>query len=863
MVLAAPQSGFLRRIYTIRGQVQGVGFRPFVYRCALASAVEGQVGNTSQGVRIEISGPQERLDAFDALLLNTLPPLAHISALEREEQTCPAWPAEHEPVFHIVHSTATTANTGQGANPSPHSQQSHSVLVSPDVAVCANCLADMAHPGNRRHAYAFTNCTDCGPRFTITRALPYDRETTSMACFPLCPECQAEYENPLNRRFHAQPNACPVCGPRLWLMDKNGAEISTAAPLRRAVQALAEGALVAIKGLGGFHLACDAANTQAIGLLRQRKNRPHKALAIMVENVDSARNFAKISPDAAEALCSHQRPIVLCPKLRGPAALPEILAPDTASLGIMLPSTPLHYLLFQQEESLPALVMTSGNHAGDPLCLGNREAIDRLVADYFLCHNRDILIRIDDSVLLPAEMPPALRLDDSVLLPEEMPPALRLDGSVLLPTESPPIFLRRARGYAPSPHAFHPLPPSAGARANHTCILAVGAELKSTFCITRGQEAFVSQHIGDLNHASVLDFFEHSVEHWLKLLEIEPEKVVCDEHPNYLSTLFAQNFAATRGIPLLSVQHHVAHLYSVLEENHCSGPALGLALDGAGLGSDGSIWGGELFFIHPEQNIQQRIGRLRPFLLVGGDLATRHPWRIAEALAQGAEPLFHNWARPWLHHAGAQLGPVQALLSHQHLCATTSSCGRLFDAVSAACGLCFSTSYEGQAAVLLEQAQAPLAFPSQSLPVEEKLQALVGPHFPLFLPPLTHHIHEHLVELDSFALFQAVLQARAHGISVARVASAFHIALAHGLAHMVSLAAQNLPSLLSCPLPSPLAPSLAVGLSGGVFNNRTLSQLLPLALRQNGFTPLSHCHYPPGDGGLSLGQAAWCRWLKP
>lgn len=814
------------------GQVQGVGFRPFVYRVARRLGLTGFVGNTSEGVRVEVQGGRAALDAFARALENDLPPLARVTS--RRRTALP--PVEGESGFRIV------GSQGQGG---------HTVLVSPDVATCAACLADIRDPRNRRYGYAFTNCTDCGPRYTITRSIPYDRAVTSMSCFPLCPACRAEYENPGDRRFHAQPNACPVCGPQLRLIGDGGPSdgfgpdawsAEGADPIGRAAAALAQGRIVAIKGLGGFLLACDAQNATTVAELRRRKRRPHKALAIMVGDMESARRIARLTLEEEALLAGPERPVVVARRRAG--ALPGIIAPDVADLGIMLPCTPLHYLLLEafarvvragrgQDDAgaSAALVMTSGNAGGEPIALGNREALERLagIADLFLAHNRDILIRADDSVV---------RL-------------VRPVGG-----DAPPErhFLRRARGFVPRPAALAPLPQGAS-----RCVLAVGGELQNTLCLTRGGEAFVSQHVGDLKNPETFAFFRETAAHLMALLEVRPEAVARDAHPDLLSSVFAEEYGRAHGVPVLRLQHHFAHIYSVLAEHGHTGPAVGLALDGTGLGDDGTIWGGELLLVRPEAvspaapSPGRRIGRLAPFPLPGGDMAVREPWRLARALLTlgeneasglpaGEGPLLCPGGTEAGHAAVAEL--VRADLERRArgergLMPWTSSCGRLFDAVSALLGLCDVISYEGQAAIRLEQAQDR----SRDFGFGDAGQAARGSEgAPLFL----RESPDGLFELDTLALFRRVADLCRSGCPVGETARRFHLMLGENLAELARIGAAR-------------AGVEVVALSGGVLHNVTLARHVPEALRRRGLTPLLHRDFPPGDGGLCLGQADWAR----
>lgn len=830
-----------RHGYIIGGQVQGVGFRPFVYRAATRHGLTGHVGNTSDGVRVEVQGSDEALTAFAHALEHGLPPLARITSLRREELPL----ADGETAFAIAHSEG---------------RHGHAVLVSPDVATCGNCLADMRDPANRRYRYPFTNCTDCGPRYTITRSIPYDRATTSMSCFPLCPDCAAEYNDPLDRRFHAQPNACPACGPKVWLAAAPEGDPRIPGPelaegqhaIERTAAALRAGNIVAVKGLGGFHLVCDATSAEAVALLRERKCRPHKSLAIMVPDLETARRVAHVSDAEAAALTSSERPIVV---LASRGVLPPAIAPDVDSIGVMLPYTPLHHLLleaFAALSPLPALVMTSGNAGGEPISLGNREALARLrhIADLFLLHNRDILIRADDSVVRVEPLPETGFSTDnnpqcypqkngipsacSPSLPDGAPAGVpstsaeNVEGeagnfsSGSLLREAPPLhFFRRARGFVPRPLE---LPRDAG-----RCVLATGAELKNTLCLTRGKDAFLSQHVGDLKNLETFAFFQEMAEHLGGLLEVKPEAVVCDLHPDYLST----SYALDSGLPVLRLQHHFAHVYGVLAENGHDAPALGLTLDGTGYGTDGTIWGGELLFVDPkaagEERYGGRIGRLAPFPLPGGEAAIREPWRIASGFmglpeAEGLRGRFAEDMHALLRVDGKR-AVHDAILEMVRREATpmTSSCGRLFDAVSALLGLCPSVTYEGQAAIRLEAYQDLSVTTSAPFPIRER---------------------GGLLELDTAAFFLHLLELRRAGVPVPDLARRFHLGLTEGLAELALSGARR------CGVRT-------VALSGGVFHNRTIALLLPEALARRGLVPLTHHALPPGDGGLSYGQAAW------
>lgn len=794
-----------RRRFIISGQVQGVGFRPFVYRIAHSHTLTGHVSNSAAGLIIEVQGATDTLAAFAHSLYHNLPPLAHIS--RSREEILPL--VTDETAFSILHS-AHSDHTG------------HDVRISPDVATCADCLADMQHPHTRRFAYPFTNCTNCGPRYTITRSIPYDRATTSMACFVQCPECQAEYDNPADRRFHAQPNACSLCGPHIWTVDGGNFEKSSHHPpntfitrthdaIAHAVRSLRQGSIVAIKGLGGFHLACDALQADVIAELRRRKHRPHKPLAIMVRDVDTARKFAHISEYAAALLHSVARPVVLCPRT---SALPPTISPDTPTVGIMLPYTPLHYVLFDalaQETDTTALVMTSGNAGGEPICLGNREALARLasLADVLLLHNRNILVRVDDSVLSPPFQCAALLAQgNDVGTPLEV---FEGEGDTFYKKYPPPIFHRRARGYVPSGIAL---------AASGPTVLGTGAELKATLCLTRTDTAFVSQHIGDIENLATYAFYEETAAHMQMLLEARPLAVACDMHPDFLTSRFARELAQARGIPLYTLQHHVAHAWSVLAENQHVGPALAWVLDGAGYGEDGTVWGGELLWIHTHNATHRRLGRCAPFVLPGGDAAVREPWRIAQALL-----LSTGQDVPLAVDADARHA-VTHMVQRNIRCVSTSSAGRLFDAVSAVLGLCTHTTYEGQAAVCLEAALGGRTVDSG------------------YTVPCARN--GELWELSSHALFAAVVDDIRGAVGVDVIARRFHAGLVQALVAMASAAASECG--VDC-----------IGLSGGVMQNAPCAALLMRGLERAGLRVLIHKHLPANDGGLSLGQAAYAQ----
>ena len=843
-------AGRRRLRFVARGQVQGVGFRPFVFSLAREHALTGFVRNSPRGVVIEAQGEDGSLAAFAHALEHRLPPLARLTGLAREE--CDVLADEAD--FAIVHSSAGS---------------SHSVLISPDVCLCRDCLADMTNPANRRFRYPFTNCTNCGPRYSITRSIPYDRACTSMACFPLCPDCQAEYDNPADRRFHAQPNACPVCGPEVWFvagpaeqgLPKQDNTAATGAPgentsgahprgdaaLRALAAFLAEGGIAAIKGLGGFHLACDAGRDPAVAALRRRKNRPHKPFAVMAATLEDARRIAALGEEEEALLASPAHPVVICPLLPSASgnAVSSLISPDTAGIGLMLPYTPLHRVLLdyfadelrRKGVNRPAvLVMTSGNPGGEPICLGNREALAGLggMADAFLFHNRDILIRVDDSVVRP------------------------LPGGETL-------VYRRARGYVPGPVR---LDSPDDATTDSPVVLGVGAELKNTLCLTKGGDAFVSQHIGDMSTLDTAAFHREIREHLGALLKVRPRAVVRDRHPDYLSSDLAERFAEEAGIPVLQLQHHFAHAHAVLAENRHQGPALVLALDGTGLGEDGGLWGGEVLFVDssgPGAPAHARLAHCSPLALPGGEAAIREPWRIAHALllrlgllrAADSGPIagalpgaaagcsssdpagssLSSFTLPWLPEYADAARLLPRMLERGINTPRSTSCGRLFDAVSALLGLCNATTYEGQAAIRLEETQGPEA--EYGGPAGEfRYPCPFGPS----------EIDPGLLQLDTLGLFASVWADRQRGTAVPVIARRFHASLAAGLAELAARLAAG-------------RDIRHVGLSGGCFQNVTLTLSLADALEKKGLIPLLHRELPPGDGCISLGQAVWGRMV--
>ncbi|MGC9399317.1 MAG: carbamoyltransferase HypF [Anaerolineae bacterium] len=786
---------------TITGIVQGVGFRPFVYNLARRLDLHGWVLNHSGGVDIEAEGSPDVLDAFIAALEDEAPPLAHITALEATPI-----PPNGYPDFEIRHSEE---KAGQ------------SLLISPDVATCDDCLGELFDPTDRRYRYPFINCTNCGPRFTIIEDIPYDRPKTTMRDFPLCDACRAEYEDPADRRFHAQPNACPDCGPHVWLVERSKTTVETehaprnpSTPLRSRDEALIrtrdlllDGKIVALKGLGGFHLACDATNADAVRTLRERKRRPHKPFAVMLPTLDAVRAYCDLPPAAEELLTSPQCPIVLLDRRPTPDLLPPIadnVAPHQRTLGVMIPYTPLHHILLRDVDR--PLVMTSGNLTEEPIAKDNDEALRRLapLADAFLLHNRDIYARYDDSVVQVIE----IRRHESGSTSQEA-------SSIEHPASDSHVQpIRRARGYAPFPV---PLPFSTRPT------LAVGPLLKNTFCLTRDTNAFLSQHIGDLEDLETLQHYEAALATYKHLFRLEPERVVSDLHPDYLSTRFARAYAADHDLPApLQVQHHHAHIAACLADNGRApdaGPVIGVALDGTGYGADGAIWGGE--WLIADYADFRRAAHLEYLPLPGGDAATRHPWRIAVAYVTallGAEAL------PAGEFCPAETGLIRQMVERNVNVPQTSSMGRLFDAVSALLDVRRDATYEAQAAMELEQLAASHRAPAAPYPF-----ALAD--------------HEGVIQIRVAALFETLLDDVARGTPVPHIAKRFHDTVAEMILRVSTRLREE-------------TDISTVALSGGVFQNHLLLELTVPRLRAADFDVLLHRQVPPNDGGLSLGQAA-------
>ena len=708
MNVSGTQTRAIRRGIQVSGIVQGVGFRPYVYRLANQRSLVGRISNTAAGVVIEVQGSPEAVDDFLTRLPREAPPLARITGIDVCELPC-----DHDDAFQIVTS---------------HVGAERRVLISPDVATCADCLRELFDPADRRYRYPFINCTNCGPRFTIVRDIPYDRARTSMNVFPMCPACQAEYDDPANRRFHAQPNACWECGPLIELVDREGRRIESADVIGEAVARLREGAVVAVKGLGGFHLAVDATNAAAVERLRERKRRVEKPFAVMAPDVATIETYCNVDEASRALLLRAERPIVLLPK-KQPTPIAEAVAPFNRYLGVFLPYTPLHHLLLEAGR-FPALVMTSGNLSEEPIAIDNQEALERLgeLADFFVQHNREILLRSDDSVV-------------------------RVVGGKVRQW-------RRSRGYVPVPVFLHREVPA---------ILAVGGELKNTVCLTKDRHAFLSQHVGDLENLESYRFFEEAVEHLQRILEIVPRIIAYDLHPDYFSTRWA---LGRTGVQLEGVQHHHAHIAACMGEHHLDGQVIGLALDGTGYGTDGQVWGGEVLVAGYRDF--ERVAHFGYVPMPGGAAAIRDPWRMAVGC------LFHHFGRDFLKLPipfVRELAPPKTELLIRMIeggvnTPLTSSCGRLFDAVAALAGIRAQVNYEAQAAIELEMAMADAPSSEMAYPLDIRKETRGW-------------------KIDTRPLFEALLDDLAHGVKAGAISRKFHNGLVEVFTRLAAIVREH------------------------------------------------------------------------
>lgn len=754
----------VRRQVRVRGVVQGVGFRPFCHALAARFGLVGHVGNDGAGVFLELEGGEDRVAAFLVSLEAEVPPLASIESVH-----VTTIPVQQERRFRILASV-----------PAP----GELTPVSPDVATCDDCLREMCDANDRRFRYPFINCTNCGPRYTIIRDLPYDRAQTTMAAFVMCDDCQREYDDPANRRFHAQPNACPACGPRICWRRTRGDEahpMEGEAALEAAFEVLHGGGVVAVKGIGGFHLACDATNSAAVRELRSRKRRTDKAFALLASDISHVRRFADLSPAEETLLIARERPIVLLQRRTASAsAIVAEVAPGQSTLGVMLPHSPLHHLL----AAFGPMVLTSGNLSEEPIARANDEALERLasLADGFLLHDRAIHVVCDDSVVRVHEH-------------RELP-------------------LRRSRGYAPYPVRLPAPAPS---------VLAVGGELKGTACLTRDHYAFLTPHIGDVGNLETLAALERACDHLERLFRVTPSRIACDMHPGYLSTQWGRRLATERGIPLVEVQHHHAHLAALMAEHGLGADdaVLAFTFDGTGYGTDGTVWGGEVLL--GGYNGYERVAHLAPTPLPGGDAAIRRPARVALAQLWAAG---ETWEAT---HAGTALSTeelriLRTQLERQINCVDTTSMGRFLDAAASLAGGRHTVTYEGQAAIEFEALaragntpESPYAFGLE-----------VGA--------------DGAIVLDGAPILRGVAADAARGREIRDIARAVHVAVAAAVVDVASTVRAS-------------RGVNVVGLTGGVFQNVLLLSLAQDRLRGAGFEVLAHHQVPPNDGGLALGQA--------
>ena len=731
-----------------------MGFRPFIYRLAVGMGLVGRVGNTLQGVSIEVEGARPQLETFLLNVGRDKPPRSYIRSME---------PSFLDPVgygeFTILDSDVSGAAT---------------VVVLPDIATCPDCIKEIRNPAEHRFRYPFTNCTNCGPRFSIIEALPYDRPNTSMREFTMCAACRAEYDDPLDRRFHAQPIACPVCGPHLELWDRKGSSLATHDDaLRVTADALRQGQIVAIKGLGGFQLMVDARNHQAVQGLRERKHREEKPLALMYPSLEAAARDCEIGDLEARLLTSPEAPIVLLYKIVGESDIAPVVAPGNPYLGLMLPYTPLHHLLMA-EVGFP-VVATSGNLSDEPICIDECEALERLggISELFLVHNRPIVRHVDDSIV-----------------------------RIMMGREA---VLRRARGYAPLPiHLKRPLQASQ----------AVGAHLKNAVAFANGQDAVISQHIGDLETEPAYEAFRRVNDDLKNLYGLSPAIVACDAHPDYLST----GYAAGTGLPLVSVQHHLAHVLACMAENELDGPVMGVSWDGTGYGLDGTIWGGEFLVVEDEQ--VTRIAHFRSFPLPGGDKAIREPRRTALGILYrlyGDQIFQRNDLAPLKAFAPQELTTLRSMLARNINCPSTTSVGRLFDAVAAVTGLCRHIRFEGQAAMALEFALSGIET-DESYSFDLDVSSSPG-------------------LLNWERVFEEAVHDAARGVPAGMISAKFHNGLVEAVIAVAGLASIE-----------------RVVLTGGCFQNKYLTERAVTRLQAAGFRPYWHQRVPPNDGGIALGQ---------
>lgn len=742
-----------RYLITVEGIVQGVGFRPFVFNLANSLDLQGFVNNNSQGVFIDIEGTEESLKTFLKTLENNSPPLAKIENITYQVKPLINY------VGFIIKESEILENT--------------ITLISPDIATCQDCIDDIKNPSNRRYRYPFTNCTNCGPRFSIIKAIPYDRDKTTMKSFKMCDSCFSEYTSPINRRFHAQPNACMVCGPQVFITDRNGLTIPTSHPIEWATNALNNGKILAIKGLGGFHLVCDAKNISSIELLRRRKVRPEKPFAVMGKNIDIIKKYCEVNNLEEELLTGIQKPIVLL-KRREEYFLPQAIAPKQNTIGFILPFTPLHELLF--DNGLEILIMTSGNINSLPLEYDNDNALLNLstIVDYFLMHNRDIHVPIDDSVVKVVS--------------------------------NEPVIIRRARGYVPTPLKYN----------TSIAILACGPNMKNTFCISKDNFLFISQHNGDLENLETIEHYKRNIEHYKNIFKFEPVAVACDLHPNYISTEYANEYP----LPKIQVQHHHAHIVSCMVENELTDKVIGIAFDGTGYGTDGNIWGGE--FMTCTISDFDRLAHLAYVPLPGGDICAHQPWRMAVSYINYAYKGSEDITQMVTSLFGEKALTILSMINSNINCFMTSSMGRFFDAASAILGIEAYTSYEGQA----------------SMELEAIIDETEGDSYPYDIVTIGS---ENII--DTTKIIKGLLIDLKKDLSVAVISGKFHNSVVNFSVDMCNIIRKN-------------TGLKEVALSGGVFQNSYLLKKLSNSLRENNFIVYTHKNFPSNDGGVALGQIA-------
>lgn len=740
----------------INGIVQGVGFRPFIFQLAVGNRLCGKIENTADGVSIFVEGTPENIESF-----------------------CRTIPVKKPPIAQITHMLISDAPVKGYSNFSIQSSKGHqelkSTLISPDVSICNDCLSELFDPKNRRFHYPFINCTNCGPRYTIIDHIPYDRPYTSMKHFQMCPECREEYDDPLDRRFHAQPNACFRCGPMVSLHTDKGEKVETGNPIQKTIELLKAGKIIAIKGLGGFHLAVDAENNNAVANLRRKKTREEKPLALMARDIEKIKEFAELNAEEEKVLLSPARPITIVKKRRR-SSIAKLVAPGNQYLGVMLPYTPLHYLLLSYPFS--ALVMTSGNKSEEPISISNQDAFQKLgaIADFFLIHNRDIYLRSDDSIV-------------------------RVAGETTLQ-------VRRSRGYVPVPIFL-------GSKTEE--VLACGAELKNTICLTRGNQAFLSQHIGDMENPSTEAFFLKTIKHMQQVLDIHPDVIAYDLHPDYLSTAYA---AAQKNKQKIGVQHHHAHIVSCMAENKIQEPVIGLAFDGTGYGTDGKIWGGEVLLADPGKF--DRLAHLSYIPMPGSTAAIKEPWRMGVSyLLDSFGETFREFNLPMFQTIDdSKINTIARMVTGRINAPMTSSLGRLFDGIASIMGLRYRVSFEGQAAMEMEMTADGSIEGSYEYSWQE------GTPFQIDVKPIV----------------QGVVRDVINHISQPVICGKFHNTLIHLFTELSEVIRKT-------------TGLNRIALSGGVFQNQILLKGFSRSLAGKGFKVLSHSMVPCNDGGISLGQA--------